>query len=186
MSCIASASNPSRLPSMPTLIKDRRLAADDWRVVQTGGDVASAAPGENLIVPLEVWKTQRNALLSRQGQTGVWLAPAEDPAELFSGGPLPELIAVHFPAFTDGRGYSTARLLRERHGFRGELRAIGDVLRDTLFDLARCGFDAFALRSDQDAQAALKAFDDFSEVYQAAADRGPLFARRFTAAGSPR
>jgi uncharacterized protein (DUF934 family) len=171
---------------MPTLIKDRRLASDDWRVVQSVDEVASAAPGENLIVPLNAWKAQRNALLARQGQTGVWLAPDDDPAELFRGAPLPELIAVHFPAFTDGRGYSIARLLRERHGFRGELRAIGDVLRDTLFDLARCGFDAFALRSDQDAQAALQAFDDFSEVYQAAVDRGPLFARRFAAAGSVR
>jgi uncharacterized protein (DUF934 family) len=83
--------------------------------------------------------------------------------------------------FTDGRGYSIGRLLRERHGYRGEVRAIGDVLHDTLFDLARFGFDAFALRADQDPVAALAAFDDFSEVYQAAADRGPLFARRFSA-----
>jgi uncharacterized protein (DUF934 family) len=168
---------------MPTLIKDRRLATDDWRVVHSAEDVNAATPGENLIVPLPVWKARRSVLLSRQGKTGVWLAPADEPGELFSGGPLPELIAVHFPTFTDGRGYSTARLLRERHGFRGELRAIGDVLRDTLFDLARCGFDAFALRSDQDAQAALDAFDDFSEVYQAAVDRGPLFVRRFAAVG---
>jgi uncharacterized protein (DUF934 family) len=171
---------------MPTLIKDRRLLVDEWRVMQAGDDLGAAAPDESIIVPLQAWKIQRNALLSRPGKTGVWLGPADDPAELFASGSLPELIAVHFPAFTDGRGYSTARLLRERHGFRGELRAIGEVLRDSLFDLARCGFDAFALRPDQDGEAALKAFDDFSEVYQAAADRGALFARRFTNVGSAR
>jgi uncharacterized protein (DUF934 family) len=90
------------------------------------------------------------------------------------------LVAVNFPQFTDGRGYSSARLLRERYGWRGELRAIGDVFRDQLFYLARCGFDAFALRQGEDAQAALAAFDDFSDAYQTAADRPlPLFRRRF-------
>ena len=72
---------------------------------------------------------------------------------------------MHFPAFTDGRGYSTARLLRQRYGFAGELRAFGDILRDQLFELARCGFDSFVLRDDQDADDALRAFDDFSETY---------------------
>ena len=86
---------------------------------------------------------------------------------------------VNFPQFTDGRGYSIARLLRERYGWRGELRAIGDVLRDQLFYLSRCGFDAFALRDDQDPHAALTAFDDFSEAYQASVERPqPLFRRR--------
>jgi uncharacterized protein (DUF934 family) len=89
------------------------------------------------------------------------------------------LIAVNFPQFTDGRGYSIARLLRERYSWRGELRAIGDVLRDQLFYLARCGFDAFMLREGQDAQAALAAFNDFSEGYQASVERPqPLFRRR--------
>jgi uncharacterized protein (DUF934 family) len=165
------------------LIKHRQLLHDEWRIVQSPEDPTAHVPDGNIIVPLQVWKARRNVLLARLGKTGVWLGPADDPAELFASAPLPELIAVHFPAFTDGRGYSTARLLRERHGFRGEIRAIGDVLRDTLFDLARCGFDAFALRPDQDAEAALKAFDDFAEVYQAAADRGPLFARRHLATG---
>jgi uncharacterized protein (DUF934 family) len=169
---------------MSTLIKNRQIVQDEWRIMQSLEDYTASAPDESIVVPLQAWKEHRNVLLARLGKTGVWLGPADDPAELFASAPLPELIAVHFPAFTDGRGYSTARLLRERHGFRGEIRAIGDVLRDTLFDLARCGFDAFALRADQDAEAALKAFDDFSEVYQAAADRGPLFARRFAAARS--
>ena len=85
---------------------------------------------------------------------------------------------MHFPAFTDGRGYSTARLLRQRYGFKGELRAFGDILHDQLYELGRCGFDSFALREDQDPVEALRAFDEFSESYQAAADGGALFAHR--------
>jgi uncharacterized protein (DUF934 family) len=165
---------------MTTLIKQRRIVSDGWHVIGLPNEpIAGPLPTEgDIIVPLAVWRGQQAALLGRQGRTGVWLEGAEDPAVLFSSGFIPELIAVRFPTFTDGRGYSAARLLRERHGFRGELRAIGDVLRDTLFDLARCGFDAFALRDDQDADAAVAAFDEFSEVYQAGADRGPLFTRR--------
>jgi uncharacterized protein (DUF934 family) len=165
---------------MTTLIKGRALAANTWRTLSTDEAQAGELPQTgDLIVPLSLWRRQRVALLARSGRTGVWLQPADEPAELVTLPPLPELIAVHFPVFRDGRGYSTARLLRERHGFRGELRAIGDVLRDELFELARCGFDAFELRADQDADEALKAFADFSEVYQAATDRGPLFERRF-------
>lgn len=168
---------------MSTLLKNRQVTQDAWHIVGLGADGAPALPedGIDAIVPLSLWRSQRPALLTRAGKTGVWLEPSDDPAVLFSYAPLPELIAVRFPTFTDGRGYSIARLLRERHGFRGELRAIGDVLQDTLFELARCGFDAFALRADQDPLAALSAFDAFSEVYQAATDRGPLFARRFPA-----
>jgi uncharacterized protein (DUF934 family) len=90
---------------------------------------------------------------------------------------------VSFPKFTDGRGFSTARLLRERYRYRGELRAVGDVLRDQLLFLARCGFDAFALRADQDPDAALAAFEDFTEAYQGGTDQPlPLFRRRLAEA----
>jgi uncharacterized protein (DUF934 family) len=165
---------------MTTLIKGRALAANTWRTLAAEEAQSGALPqDEDLIVPLALWLTQRVALLGRAGRTGVWLQPSDEPAALVIAPPLPDLIAVHFPVFKDGRGLSTGRLLRERHGFRGELRAIGDILRDQLFELARCGFDAFELRADQDAAEALNAFDDFSEVYQAATDRGPLFERRF-------
>ena len=165
---------------MTTLIKDRALADDSWRLLTQEEASAGGVPQSgDLIVPLSLWLAQRGGLDARTGKTGVWLQPADDPGELAKAPPLPDLVAVQFPVFHDGRGYSTARLLRERYGFRGELRAIGDILRDQLFELSRCGFDAFALRADQDAEAALKAFNDFSEVYQAAVDRGPLFDRRF-------
>jgi len=89
------------------------------------------------------------------------------------------VIAVNFPKYGDGRGYSIARLLRERYGYKGELRAVGVVARDHLQHMAQCGFDSFLLREGEDAQAALAAFDDFSEAYQAsAAQPVPLFRRR--------
>jgi uncharacterized protein (DUF934 family) len=89
------------------------------------------------------------------------------------------VIAVNFPKFGDGRGYSIARLLRERYGYTGELRAVGVVARDHLRHMAQCGFDSFLLREGEDAQAALAAFDEFSEAYQAsAAQPAPLFRRR--------
>ena len=86
---------------------------------------------------------------------------------------------MNFPKFTDGRGYTTARLLRERYAYLGEIRAIGDVLRDQLQNLRRCGFDAFAVREGRDLEDALRGFADFSEHYQTAVtEPQPLFRRR--------
>ena len=110
------------------------------------------------------------------------LEPADDPAAFAERFGAAARVEVNFPSFTDGRGYSTARLLRERFGYRGELRAVGDVQRDQLFNLARCGFDAFLLRKDEDAADALAALEDFSEAYQASVERPlPLFRRRGSA-----
>lgn len=107
------------------------------------------------------------------------LEPSDDPAALAARLGDVARVEVHFPKFGDGRGYSIARLLRERHGYRGELRAVGDVARDNLYFMAQCGFDAFELRAGEDAQEALSAFHDFSEAYQASAARPqPLFRRR--------
>jgi uncharacterized protein (DUF934 family) len=107
------------------------------------------------------------------------LATAEELAALAGRIGTLRVIAVNFPKYGDGRGYSIARLLRERCGFQGELRAVGVVARDHLRLMAQCGFDSFLLREGEDAQAALAAFDDFSEAYQAsAAQPVPLFRRR--------
>jgi len=89
------------------------------------------------------------------------------------------LVAIDFAKFSDGRGLSSAVLLRKRLGYGGELRAVGDVARDQLFQMARCGLDAFALRDGQDVDDALKAFSDYGETYQDVADgRAPIFRRR--------
>jgi uncharacterized protein (DUF934 family) len=107
------------------------------------------------------------------------LEPHEDPAAHAQRLGTVARVEINFPNFGDGRGYSIARLLRERHGYRGELRAVGEVARDHLYFMAQCGFDAFELRAGEDPVAALSAVNDFSEAYQASSARPqPLFRRR--------
>lgn len=107
------------------------------------------------------------------------LEPTDDPAAVAGRLAHAARVEVNFPKFGDGRGYSLARLLRERYGYEGELRAVGQVVRDHLYYMEGCGFDAFLLREGEDPAEALRAFDDFSEAYQATAVRPvPLFRRR--------
>ena len=158
---------------MATLIKNKRIAPDSWQQLEPAAE--GGLPGQpqtgDWIVPLALWNEQRTQLRQRSGRNGVLLENTDDPRVLVEDFNKLALIAVRFPKFTDGRGYSIARLLR-RLGWKGELRAVGDVLRDQLFYMTRCGFDAFALRADQDPQVALTAFSDFSAPYQPAIDAG--------------
>lgn len=166
---------------MAQIIKHRAVIQDSWHLLEQGPIGALPFSGD-VIVPLDLWTSERDTLSFRLGRIGVWLEADADPAAIAPDLARFDVIAVRFASFTDGRGYSLARLLRERHGYRGELRAIGDVLRDQLLYLSRCGFDAFDLREGQDPQTALSAFDDFSEAYQTAADQQqPLFRRRILA-----
>jgi len=166
---------------MPRLIKDRALADDRYTLLRGASTLADVPDGVPVIVPLALWLERRGALIAR-GETGVWLAPADHPGSVADDvGQLP-VIAIDFPLFTDGRGYSHARLLRERYRYTGELRAIGDVGRDQLYFLAQCGFDAFLIPDGRDAAPALGAFNDFSDGYQATTARTPWFRRRQAAA----
>jgi uncharacterized protein (DUF934 family) len=114
----------------------------------------------------------------------VWLRAEDEPADLGEAAQSLALVAVHFPKFGDGRGFSTGALLRTRYGYRGELRAFGDIGRDHLFALKRCGFDAFRLPEHRDPEDALKAFNDFSLRYQGSVDDPvPLFRKRAAGAG---
>ncbi len=107
------------------------------------------------------------------------LEPTDDPAAVADRLGRVARVEVNFPKFGDGRGYSIARLLRERYGYKGELRAVGEVARDLLFYMESCGFDAFLLRDGEDPVEALTGFEDFSESYQASvAQPVPLFRRR--------
>ena len=163
------------------IILNRQIVPDSWQFV--GENQALPASG-NLIVPLAVWREQQIALTQRAGKTGVWLKGSDDPEQLQSNNELINLplIAVEFGQFVDGRGYSIGRLLRERYGFKGELRAVGDVLRDQLSALTRCGFNSFALKEGKSLEDALKAFDDFSDAYQNAVDQpAPYYRRRLEA-----
>lgn len=166
---------------MAMLIKNAKIAVDSWQRLERAGDgsLAAVPAAGDIIVPLVLWQAMAGELLARGGRLGLWLDNADDPALIADSLDAFSLIAVHFPQFTDGRGYSTARLLRERYGWKGELRAIGDIQRDQLFYLSRCGFDAFALNDGLNAKAALSAFKDFTEAYQTSVERPmPLFRRR--------
>ena len=168
---------------MPQLIKQRLIADDRWTLVREAASLADVPDGVPVIVPLKLWIERRAALIAR-GDAGVWLAPDEDPAALAPDVRRLPVIAVDFPIFSDGRGYSHARLLRERYGYEGELRAIGDVQRDQLYYLSQCGFDAFLVRDGKDAQAALAGLDDFTDGYQLTQQRTPWFRRRHAEPGT--
>ena len=160
-----------------------RLESDRWSFA---ADATLPAATGALAVPLAAWHEHRATLLARSGPVGVWLAPSDDPAALRADLDALELVAVHFPKFTDGRGYSIATLLRKRLGWRGELRAFGDVGRDQLFYLRRCGFDAFKLAPHRDPQAALASLEPFTVRYQGAVDDPvPLFRKRLAAGQRP-
>ena len=151
--------------------------ADDWQVLRPVAGEPVAVPAGRVIVALEVWLRQRVELIAR-GDIGVWLAGSDDPALLAPSLSSLSLIAVDFAKFTDGRGYSIAYLLRSRFGFRGELRAIGDVLPDQLFYMKRVGFDSFAVRADKDIRQALQCLRPFTDAYQGSWDNAvPAFRR---------
>ncbi|GAA5316580.1 MAG: DUF934 domain-containing protein [Candidatus Pelagadaptatus aseana] len=163
---------------MPKLIKDGVVATDQWQLLTEIED-GSSLPAGNIIIPVNVWLESREALAERKAEVGVWLNSDELADTLGEAAAELPLIALNFPTFMDGRGFSTARLLRDAYGFSGELRAIGGIIRDQLFYLKRCGFDSFSLADDIDAEAAIASFSDFSETYQGAEDQKlPLFRRR--------
>ncbi len=162
------------------MIKNKAVVSDDWVVLrlnenETPENVTVAAG--KIIVPLKVWQAQR-AKLQDRADLGVWLNSDERPEVLQGEVGKFAVIAVNFPKFADGRGYSIAYNLRARLGYTGELRAIGDILRDQMFYMQRVGFDAFAPRPDRDIHEALKGLSDFSEIYQISVDQKlPLFRR---------
>ena len=164
---------------MQRIIKNNQVIDETWHLLPKETSFDEISNCDDLIVPLVMWREHGHALKARDGGLGVWLDSDEEAEEL--GGDVAnfQVIALNFPAFTDGRSYSNARLLRDRYGYKGELRAIGDVLRDQLFYLHRCGFDAFAIRADKDPYEALEGLKDFSVTYQSSTDEPmPLFRRR--------
>jgi uncharacterized protein (DUF934 family) len=171
---------------MAIIIKDRNVVSDPWQRLEKAADgkLPVELPAGDIIVPLPLWQERRETLLGRAGRLGVWLDSNEDPAAIAGDLGHFAVVAVNFPKFGDGRGFSTARLLRERYGWKGELRAVGDIFRDQLFFLSSCGFSSFALRDGEDPQEALAGFGVFSEAYQGSVERAPLFRRRQAGTGS--
>jgi uncharacterized protein (DUF934 family) len=152
------------------LLKQGRLAEDNWRFA--GDDEALPAEGA-VVVSLKRWTAERAALLQRGGPLGVRLEPADLVETLAPDLGRLALIQIDFPKFNDGRGYSTARLLRQRYRYSGEVRAVGRVLRDQLLYLHRCGFDAFEIAREDAVETWIKAMSEFDAWYQRGADDRP-------------
>lgn len=164
---------------MQQIIKGNQVVQDAWELLPKDATLDQLTNTGDIIVPLALWQEHAHALKTRDGGLGVWLDADEEAESIAEDLEHFAVIALNFPVFSDGRNYSNARLLRDRYKYRGELRAIGDVLRDQLFYMQRCGFNAYALREDLDAHQALANLQDFSVVYQASTDQPlPLFRRR--------
>jgi uncharacterized protein (DUF934 family) len=152
------------------LVKNRSVAADPWIRVGDDGVLPDAGP---VIVSFDRWRRDRASLSRRLEGVGIWLRSDQSPSLLTGDLVHFGVIALEFPKFTDGRAYSYARLLRERYGYWGEVRAVGMVLRDQLAFMARCGFDAFVLPDGIEATEWLASLGAISVRYQPAAQCEP-------------
>ena len=162
---------------MRQLIRRREIVNDDWRYVDEDPHGRDRA----LILPFARWQLERNRWWLWDGRLGVRrnrVGRAEPVAPLAQDFLRVGLVAIEFGGIAEGRGYSQAQLLRKRYKFGGELRAVGNIQRDQLFYLARCGFDSFELPAGADLQGALASFDDFSVAYQGAPDLDLSLERR--------
>lgn len=158
------------------LLKNGALVDDPWRFA---GDDTPLPPDAPVVLSFARWQAERGALVLRHAPLGVRFRNHERVEDLRPDVRHLQLIALEFPKFTDGRAYSQARLLRERLGFAGELRATGQVLPDQLLLMRRCGFDAFELAANAPLETWKRALESFSVFYQPAADgREPIASLR--------
>lgn len=150
------------------LVKNNLVIEDNFTIVAD----ETPLPKGDIVVSLTRWVDDRESLLARSDGLGVLLKSDESPEKILGDLQFFQVIALDFPAYTDGRAYSYARLLRERYSFDGEIRAVGDVLRDQVFAMHRCGFDAFEINADDDKalQIWLDAQAEMSLFYQPTGD----------------
>lgn len=164
---------------MPNIIKDAAIIDDKYQVIAKDAEVTSLSdlPAGDVILPLDLYLSLQAELDERS--VAVWLDSDQAPQALANSLDAIAFVAINFPAFADGRGYSYAHILRMQLGFEGEIRAIGDVLQDQLYYMNRSGFTSFAMREDQNLEQGLNRLKDFSKNYQAAVlQQAPLFANR--------
>lgn len=148
------------------VIKDKQIVTDDWQRVLD----EEAIPTGEVIISYRRWKQGGDEIEQHQGPLAICIDGDDAIEEVAEIAQQFELIALDFPTFADGRNYSNARILRDRYAYKGDLRAVGDVMRDQLYYMQRCGISSFQVRADKNIEDALKAFDDFSLSYQTAAD----------------
>jgi uncharacterized protein (DUF934 family) len=158
------------------LIRNGALVDDDWVSVGDDEPLPAARPS---IVSLRRWQAERESLIAGGAPLGVRLESGEQAKDVAGDFAHLALVAIAFPTFRDGRGFSTARLLRERYGFTGELRAVGNVFRDQFLFMHRCGFDAYEVADAREAEAFAASLKAFSVFYQRTGDdRTPAAALR--------
>ena len=156
-------------------LKDGSVVDNSWQLIAADADTL---PAGDILVPVAYWQANQQQLADHSGNVGVWVDGHEEVEEFANSIAAVPVIAINFPKFVDGRGFSMARLLRERFGYIGEIRAIGQFIRDQLYMMQRCGFNAFQFDSEIDLAAASKSLADFSDSYQVAVDQPePLFKR---------
>jgi len=145
------------------IIKDKQIIEDSWKHIADEEEIANG----DITVSLTRWNKEKDALANHQGNIGIRVAPADDVAEIADDLKNIELVAVELPAFTDGRAFTHARLLRSRYGYQGEIRAVGSYMADQAFYLQRVGVNAFELENEAELSAALSTLNDFTVKYQA-------------------
>jgi len=149
------------------IIKDKQIIDNIWTFV---GDDAETSDTGNITVSLMRWKDQQQKLLNRSGNIGIRLTPSDPIADLQDALEGITLIELDFPGFGDGRLFSHARLLRDRLGYTGEIRAVGNFLPDQMFYLWRVGVNAFQLANQEQIPLGLSCLGDFSVRYQASSN----------------
>jgi len=160
---------------MRHILRRRDIVADPWRYL--GEEIERGAP---LIVPLADLRAERERWWNWTGRLGARIKPTDRMEDLSADLPRLDLVAVEFPGPGDGRGYSQARLLRERLHFRGELRAVGaGVRQDQAFLLARCGFDSLEPPGGENLEAVRRALERYDVAYQPGATLVELRRQRF-------
>ncbi|MFT5482937.1 MAG: hypothetical protein ACI9GW_001592 [Halieaceae bacterium] len=164
---------------MQQIIRDGAVVDDAWVVVSTPEQLSAALETTaSIFLTLDIWQ-EHGQSIDAEVELGVLLEPGQEPGQIAESLGRFASIAVNFPVFTDGRGFSYARELRQTHNFPGEIRAVGAMIRDQLHYLTRSGFNAFQFDTDTDLNAALGSFNAFTNAYQACADATePLFRRR--------
>jgi uncharacterized protein (DUF934 family) len=143
------------------IIRNRTIVEDGFRTLGAQDPITDG----DIIISLERFREEHETLAQRSGRTGVEVPNDVRAEDLLVELATVDLIAIDFPIYRDGRGFSTARLLR-RGGFTGELRATGNVLRDQIAFMERCGFDAYQVAEGKSLERALEGFKDFSVTYQ--------------------
>lgn len=144
------------------IIKDKQIIEDSWLHISDNDEIVDG----DITLSLARWQKKVTELTDHKGSIGIRLAPSDKVEDISADLVNFNLIALEFPAFTDGRSFSQARLLRSRYGFKGDIRALGSYMPDQVFYLSRVGVNSFQLEKPEEITVALSTMNDFTVKYQ--------------------